>query len=661
MKRLLLPALVLAAVTPFAPAQERREYIYADWHDTAYHIRRQIYTADEDIAKKAAAILAGPIPKDYRAQLQAAYILYLCQLREPAFQRLLAVRDQTTQGYFHGMQDLYQLAAEDGDWEFNRRLLETCAADVNDLQLDRGLIPALRAQGWNSEKIEQWLADRGPGSYGYWWNQLGNFMVAEKRTDAFFQRMKDRVTAAPEDLRQVKTFLQVVYTFRTRGRPDEAKWDLAWVTETCRPATAVRAEEAALELKKLKEFKGATRWYQLAAELPLIDRELEEKPMPQTGHPFMPEFRHGFQIGIRNNLAECLKEIGETAQAQKVLEEVDKLRSEKKSKVYPYSLGATAIETGAPDPETVFEKQNKRSKDDPEYWLDYADFQSGTRNQAKMEEALRKALELGKPVTTLNHWGKGGPRDTRSRAVSQLSWLLERTDREPEALALCRAEIMTYPLADSADVAAPFLTRKGGSPEDEALWKWLEVNPIWHWRGPAPRLLEFLFKAGGSKAINRAEALARNAHPSRVAEIGLALAELEQHTRSLAFLREGERLLVDDYRRESIKTALYRAYLGIGDWRTAEARLPRPQYFLPADLHETYAQLALIAARRGDRADAVRLWKRAANLEPAKTEHLAELAEKGLGEDIRAFYAEFQKALPGSPLPGKVLAVLQAP
>ena len=113
--------------------------------------------------------------------------------------------------------------------------------------------------------------------------------------------------------------------------------------------------------------------------------------------------------------------------------------------------------------------------------------------------------------------------------------------------------------------------------------------------------------------------------------------------------------------KETAAFTLFESLLDIGDWRRAEQAFPLASKRLtPSEVPEWYSQIAVIAAKAGAQADALRIWTSAANVNPARLEHLDQLAENGLRQELIAFYRNMGKQMPRSEVPAKAIAVLEA-
>ncbi len=72
-----------------------------------------------------------------------------------------------------------------------------------------------------------------------------------------------------------------------------------------------------------------------------------------------------------------------------------------------------------------------------------------------------------------------------------------------------------------------------------------------------------------------------------------------------------------------------------------------------------HSKIAVIAAKTGDKKDAIRIWNDIANFYPYQINSVKELANLGLKEDLIKFYKEMQKNIPSSNIPIKALKILE--
>jgi hypothetical protein len=207
--------------------------------------------------------------------------------------------------------------------------------------------------------------------------------------------------------------------------------------------------------------------------------------------------------------------------------------------------------------------------------------------------------------------------------------------------------------------------------DDPLFWGVLAATP--RWESTEERCLSRMFEhakpAQQAQVIARAETLCENTDPSRARVLGELCLRRGADEPAARLLKDAVARLPVGKQRGSAEFALFRAYLNLGQGAEAEEELPAAmRQFLSRDSHgaqlekapEWMAQTALLLARAGDEARAMGLWRRVANIDAAYLGPLPQLAQAGLREDLRRFYAEWQRADPASWVPAEALKQLSA-
>jgi tetratricopeptide (TPR) repeat protein len=141
------------------------------------------------------------------------------------------------------------------------------------------------------------------------------------------------------------------------------------------------------------------------------------------------------------------------------------------------------------------------------------------------------------------------------------------------------------------------------------------------------------------KQWERAEGLARDADPSRSLVMGWVMTRSDATSRAIPWLKSALQRLEKPEERERAAFNLFDAYLDVGDWRSAEEMWPAARTSLtPKELPDWLGRIAVAAARAGEQAEALRLWKQRTNLDRVATIHLDEMLRAGLREPLLAFY-----------------------
>lgn len=158
----------------------------------------------------------------------------------------------------------------------------------------------------------------------------------------------------------------------------------------------------------------------------------------------------------------------------------------------------------------------------------------------------------------------------------------------------------------------------------------------------------------------RAEDLAKGADISRSHQLADVEKLLGFPARSIALYRVVMAGTTNVRDQASIAISLFDAHMANSEWKQAESYLSGVTTSMSRnEIVERLTGLALTAARDGARDDAMRFWRRAANLNLGAIEAIPALAKAGLKDDLVALYEELQLTLPSSTIPGKVLEMLQ--
>jgi tetratricopeptide (TPR) repeat protein len=322
-------------------------------------------------------------------------------------------------------------------------------------------------------------------------------------------------------------------------------------------------------------------------------------------------------------------------------------------------------ESGQRTIERRITEAEKKSENEPEYWRERALYYRGRHDFEKEEQALKKALLLTKPLPRPERASKGYA-DLRALALADYARGLARQGREKEAAVLLRREIAEAPAtATSSEQAAyllAFYFNKQLSVEDDALWNWLANRAAWGYTEERLlwRMLENASPETLDRHFTRAEKLVTDGTPARAYTLGWIMNRMRFPKRSLPLLKAAVEKAPDEEQKQRANFALLESYLDSGAWKEAEGIFPKAWRQLTArEIQQWHSRLALLAARDGSKADALRLWCRTANLTPTAISGLAELAGLGLHDDLVAFYRAMQKEMPESHAPARAFVLLE--
>jgi hypothetical protein len=130
--------------------------------------------------------------------------------------------------------------------------------------------------------------------------------------------------------------------------------------------------------------------------------------------------------------------------------------------------------------------------------------------------------------------------------------------------------------------------------------------------------------------------------------------------RSLALLEYAVEQAEEDELKSKASFALLESCLDTGHWERAEAIFPAARSQLTAgEVADWYGRIAAAAARSGAKADAMRIWTRAANLDLTSVSAVEQLLGAGLRDELISFYESLLQSIPQSEVPARMLARLQ--
>ncbi len=546
-------------------------------------------------------------------------------------------------------------------WGVARRALEIFADNVSCINLRDGLLEHFEESGWNRRAIDNWFAKMPEGKDRFWIKERLLFNGKNATADRLLDQLAQAVKKRPEDIPGAISFLDVLlYIEHVRG----SDLDLSWLTRVCHPDGAVQARELAERLKMLAQWAPAATFYRLALAKPLTDQEVRHLKTTTAIVPPEATVRARFVVAAKEGLAECLLELDQKAEAQKLTEEAVALREKHGLRGAMWFAGAVQQATGARVIEERIPGRERKSMDDPEYWLERATYYRGRGEVSSEEEAYRKGLALSASRLGSERALKADT-DRRAAILWWYARFLREQERHAEAAVLLRRELSQSPLKSSSVRAAASIMAQHHArdidPDDNIYWQWLASRRRWH--RPEQDLLGELLKNVERESLDpyflRAEKLAEGADPSRSETLGCVLNTMGFPTRAMPLLEYAVEHTTSEALRERAALCLFQSYLDADDWRSAESIFPEAAKRPTTEkLLRCYGRIALVAARSGAKQDAIRVWKIAANVDLAALGNLEPLASAGLRRELVEYYESIRTRLPGSVVPGRALHLL---
>lgn len=589
----------------------------------------------------------------------------------------------------HLLTDSYYKATDDYQaWDVARTIVETFAPTIYEIPLDGRLFKHYRAEGsaqrWTDEEFIAWLdarvesvrrydrerEARAEGNtrqpalqhwrakpISFWRRTRLRQLAGMGRAGAELKRMAGAVRDHPADVGLTIEYLTALADLR-RHEDRIAEGELDWMPGVCRPTRATELRQIASLLVDLEQFKPAETFYHKAIDTKITDEEISSLAM--MCQAVLPGQTHRllFQVRVREELAKCLLKLDEPDRSQKIMVEAADLREKHQLPPNPYLSGMVQGASGARVIEGRIRRQEETNKDDPEYWRKRADYYRGRGEVGEQEAALRRGLALCPPAPQPR--GKA-PTQMRQWLLRSLARLLVQEERTAEAVALLLKELDEVP-ADSASSqgAARLLAYdlpKHLEADEPILWEWLAKRAKWDNPGERLiwRMLESVPRGARDKYFTRAEELAmrEGADATRAATLGWVLNRMGEAERSIVLLKHVLATATDDDLRERAAFTLFESHLDRRDWRAAESMFGMAEKRLtPSEDPKWLGRIALIAAQQGAPEDAMRIFGRVCNCNLRNPRLVGDLSKLGLGDELRAYYAELRRRLPTARLEG---------
>ena len=657
-----------------------------DWYAVDREVTTLLWTSNMPIAQLVSRVSAQP------AQDGPAAMLKLCALMRAGMNEQAVVALRELKGVCPKLSNseistIYYAACDQEEaWDIAQAVVEVFAESVTDVTLENRLLKHWLDSGRSFEQIDQWFAARPPGIDSFWIKERFRFARIQGRGEELAKQLTDGVRRHPRDVTNAIVFLDaLLYAGQTAENVD-----LSWFEGLIKPQRALDAKALAERLDQLENWRAALTYFQQAIAIPLTDAEIQDMGRMRQIFTEPEQLRAEVAVTVREAMAECLLKLGQAQAAQQKLVEAADIREQHNLRPNALLAGRVQAESGRRTIEPRLTEAEKKSENEPEYWRERAMYFRGRQESDQEEQALRKALSLTKPKPRPEHASKGYA-DLRAMALADYVDFLARHGRAQEAVALLHQEITDAPATTvSSEKAAHLLAfdfNKQINAEDAVFWNWLANRPAWGfteerllWRmleraadpalavstpivppTPRQRTPEKVPNERLHRAFTRAETLVESGGANRAYTLGWIMNRMGFPKRSLPLLKAAVEKATDEELKQRASFALLESYLDRGAWKEAEAIFPEASRELTtSEIPQWYSRLALIAARDGSKADALRLWHRTANFAPTAVGGLTQLASLGLRDELVAFYRAMQKEMPGSHAPVRALDLLDA-
>ncbi len=542
-------------------------------------------------------------------------------------------------------------------------------------------MPVLGAQERQADALpDEWLAARDrddssseedldfldPSQLRYWFAIRLGFRQRKGTAAALIEELAKAVRDNPADADAALRYLAAV------RRVGLDKYDPAWIGDVAKPEFVVPCYDLGRNLARLRPKVG----------IPLLLRSLElkysdedQRIMKQRSRRWARAFDQSqsyeqmIRDGTRHELMYAYKKAGDARKAQALLEEL--------TERYPNGIppagmaqfaGRVQAASGARVIESRVRKAEPEKKDSYKYWQRRGQYFAGRKDRDKAIKAYEKALELAKPAPREIEQGQG---ENFARALV-LGDYVRLLGRNGNGMRLLWRELKaTDPkTAYATRIVRMMLDIERDNtyymePDDARLWAVLEARPKWgHTEGRL--LMRFAKNAQAeprrkrpdkrSELWTRGEKLAKDAHPSRAENLGWVMTRYGGSKRAIPLLTDALSRYTDDEPIARASFALFEVYLDVGNWRAAEEAWPAAcKRLQPHEQPAWLGRISVLAAKGGDHADALRIWKKRMNYDLTDLRGLDSLAETGMRDELVQLYKQLGIDDPDSIAPDAAL------
>ena len=634
-----------------------------DWWKSQRDLSGMLLEKDADITKLVSE-MSSKTPANGQEAMMKVCVMIRSGYREKTIDALRELKPFLSDNSSYQLSSIYYYVFDEmRDYKLAKSLMEIFADRFYEVSLENRLIKHFLKSGWSVDQVDEWLAKMPKGKRDFWYKERFRFNVVNGRGDAYVKKEFDAVKKNPDDIAAAILLLNSLCSSRSTGKED---WDLSWMPEVIQPKLSSQSEKLAGYLKSLKKWPESLSYYELARKTPVTKEEVVKRGMMFQMEMSEERLRIIYEVHIIEEIADLMLKMGKNKEAQEWMVKAADIRKEKKLGMNAFFAGQVQGGSQQRVIEERIKKEEKVSKDSPEYWNKRAQYYRGRKEADKEEEALLKALALTVPKEKPDKTYKGY-RDKRGRTLNNYISFLMREKRLHEAEGLLRKEIKEAPPKSDSSITAVIRLRsnfkKNISVDDELLWLWLSAQPKLGYAGQRllRQMLENAEKKDLKQHFDRAEKLI-GTNVDDLYELGWVMNRLGFPERSISLLKiaEAKERKEENQHRGRAAFALFESYLDIGDWKAAENLFPEASRRLTAgELPKWYGKVAVKAAKAGAKKDAMRIWKKVANVAPYNEDGLDDLVKAGLKDELKKFYLQMQKKMPDSDMPAKIIVVLE--
>ncbi len=543
----------------------------------------------------------------------------------------------------------------------------------------------------NANELEKWLLVRADESEDWWyqWVQLtkqrglmtrsGSPLDTNRKLSAGENEIADNLEAKirvnPADFSLVRKYLQVVSTYTpTQIGPGNTEYhrDISWLAEVTGKDSAYRSYQLGTILRDkfpaaaIELFKRS-----LAIDFNQTDAKLFAEENKSETEAKNPEKQ--LRFWAKKSLAETYQKNGQIQLAQPLIEQLTAmeisdidLRYDGYAPQDHYALaGAVQSAGGQRIVETKILQNQATDENSPDYWLNRVSYYRGRGEKDAIRQTFSDALAKFpySPNDLKNSY-------SRVRILSDLRYSRNAVDSS-EITNILRGEFKQAQV--KGDAAYLFYLVQYLAGQDDFLSDEFVINT-----DLLPQILAVREKWGDeehSVIENALESGKWNKQKREAVWDKLSqLARLDVRNRAYTLteaMDSGNRRIVplleeclkiapvknpdeSGFDRADVEISLFDAYLAVADWQKAEKMFNEGF----RSNGEELGKIAVAAAKNGQIADALRVWKLNANIDRRNFYFLSELSLTAAKPLLREFYLQMKKSDALTDAPDKALKML---
>jgi tetratricopeptide (TPR) repeat protein len=490
------------------------------------------------------------------------------------------------------------------------------------------------------------------GSYS-WSIVLIRFRSQHGGLDALLKKLEKDIRDQPESVRCAQLYL-------TAAQLAGKQVDPSWVGDICKPKLAVESTTLRDALLSAGYPQAAVLLLKRSLATPITDQDKKLAPGGEPGAELT------IRMSTRESLARAYQSLGKKDLAAVHTRIAEQLDREYEKVVEDDYLKHHATNTTSPPENGSIE-----------YWLSVARICGEKHGIPHAWDAYEKALNLAETDASRQRSPK---ENVRLKVIEEYAFSLSEANRFDDATRTVRREMEQANQSDEErrDLLRILKTVYGQadrsfSADDELLWDVLSKNA--QWEGTEQNCLRDMMQITYGppavtekqtprkiRVIQRAEALCQDTDPSRSAALAWLCAAYGCPERAIPLYKDAARRLSDRQTRSEASFHLVELYIKGGDAAGADQHLVEALHYRSLSSPPALiAQVAVLAAKSGDKERAMRLWKRLVNIDATFVLPVRELAQAGLIEELRSFYQEQEKLDPQSWVPAAMLDRLGKP